>query len=265
MKNIQRTTFSALITLILSTPLFANEKGIADTSLFKPDFTFGNISLNYLDWTQDTQNRSPQRDFSYLELEGGAGWSWGEFYMLADLENPTRSYDDTTDSRHYVFKPVLDIRLLKTNFHIHIQDYNFYSENFYVSNAIAGLSYKIESGSDFWAIPFIGIHHQQSTYYTGFNGFMAGFSHSYSMHKQNNKFSIAGWHEFEFGRNKKDYQLEDGTPIGDGDSYGVQGALSFWWHPRTEVTTGVQYRYAHNKLGFNGYQDGFIYSVKYNF
>ncbi|MGL6147147.1 MAG: outer membrane protein OmpK, partial [Plesiomonas sp.] len=30
-------------------------------------------------------------------------------------------------------------------------------------------------------------------------------------------------------------------------------------------TTGIQYRYADKKLGSAAYQDGLIYSVKYNF
>lgn len=45
---------------------------------------FADIGLHYLDWTSDTtrktSNKSHKDDFGYLEIEGGANFSWGELY-----------------------------------------------------------------------------------------------------------------------------------------------------------------------------------------
>ncbi|MDI8307955.1 hypothetical protein MJL08_13500, partial [Salmonella enterica subsp. enterica serovar Montevideo] len=39
---------------------------------------------HYLDWTSDTTEKTSKKshkdDFGYLELEGGANFSWGEMY-----------------------------------------------------------------------------------------------------------------------------------------------------------------------------------------
>ncbi|GAL06786.1 putative exported protein precursor [Photobacterium aphoticum] len=41
-------------------------------------YGFGNVSVNYLDWSKGTEQRSGgfKDDFVYLELEGGAGFTW---------------------------------------------------------------------------------------------------------------------------------------------------------------------------------------------
>lgn len=52
---------------------------------------------------------------------------------------------------------------------------------------------------------------------------------------------------------------------GNGGRNGINGAIAFWWHATDSITTGVQYRYAHNKLGEDFLQDGVVYSLKYNF
>ena len=235
-------------TLLLSTVVSAD--GI------KPNFTYSNISLNYLDWSLATENRSVQRDFSYLEFEGGAGWDWGDFYIFFDVENPTKSYSATpADNMRFAFKPVLDIKLVD-NIYLHIQDYNLHSDTFYVHNLNIGLSYKINTDFGLWLQPFIGPHYQESTYYSGYNGYMAGWVFNYKFKLAEASFSIAQWHEFKFARDSDD---------GYDDHLGTQGALSFWWHPVDEITTGFQYRYAHYELGSLEYQDGIIYSLKYNF
>ncbi len=244
------------------TTLTANE---TKQNYFKPNFSYSNISINYLDWTTATQERSGKKSFTYVELEGGAGWDWGEVYMFIDLENPTKHYsDDYPDNKRYALKPVVDVKLFGTNFNIHFQDYMFYSEDFYVNNLVLGISYKLTTDFGFWIQPFIGPHYQKSTYYSGFNGYIAGWVFGYDFKLLSQKFSFSQWHEEEFNRNKEDYE-EEGEPIGDGLSHGTQGAFCIWWHPISEITTGVQYRYANHKLGFNGYQASFIYSLKYNF
>ena len=61
------------------------------------DYTFSNVSANWLDWssnTQDRTNKGPfggKADFAYLEAEGGMGGNWGDVYGFLDIENPDQN------------------------------------------------------------------------------------------------------------------------------------------------------------------------------
>ncbi len=48
-------------------------------------------------------------------------------------------------------------------------------------------------------------------------------------------------------------------------SEGLNGAVALWWNATSHITTGIQYRYADDKLGEDFYQDAIIYSIKFNF
>ncbi|MBA3025040.1 MAG: hypothetical protein FP820_01380 [Sulfurimonas sp.] len=243
------------LVFILSSILHA-QSASAEKSFLTPNYSFKNISMNYLDWSQHTEEKTSKRDFSYLEFEGGAGWNWGEFYIYFDIENPLGKYEESTASaQRLAFKPVLDVNLYE-NLALHIHDFNFHSTDYYVHNLITGLSYKIQTDFGLWVRPFVGSHYQESSYYSGYNGVMTGWTFLYAFNVMEQKFSLAQWHEMTFGRNEKD---------GYDNKNGIQGALSFWWHPNAVITTGLQYRYAENELGSQEYQDGFIYSLKYNF
>jgi len=130
------------------------------------------------------------------------------------------------------------------------------SKEFFVNNAVFGLSYKINTDFGLWLRPFIGPNYQESTYFSGFNGYMAGWTFVYNIKIKEQKFSVSQWHEFTFERDEDD---------GYKDDLGTQGALAFWWYPIDEITTGVQYRYADSNLGEQSYQEALIYSLKYNF
>ena len=43
---------------------------------------------------------------------------------------------------------------------------------------------------------------------------------------------------------------------------GLNGAVALWWNATSHITTGIQYRYADDKLGEDFYQDAIIYSIK---
>jgi hypothetical protein len=246
--------------LLLFLPLQAEDE---ITSSFTPNYTFIDTSVNYLNWNSSTEKKSAQKDFVYLELEGGAGWDWGEFYAFLDIENPTHSYYDTpADDLRISIKPIVDI-YLANHFSLHIQDYYLNSDSFYVSNLVLGFSYKYTSDYGLWFTPFLGSHYQSSTYYSGFNGYIGGWVFNYDFTFSEQNFTLFNWNEIEFLRDKEGYELEDGTAIGDGKSYGFNGALSLWWHYNQKLTTGLQYRYAKYKLGSDEYQSGVIYSLKY--
>ncbi len=251
------------LSVMAEDPVVMEEK-----SFFTPNFTYWDTSVNYLDWSAGTEQRAAGKtnfsDFVYLELEGGAGWDWGEFYFFADVENPGKSWDNTpTDDRRFVLKPILDVKLGDSSFYFHLQDYFLKSKTFFVNNLVPGIAYKY-SIDNFWIRPFIGPHFQESTFYDGFNGYMAGWTFVYNFKIGEQKFMLSNWHEFEFDRDEEHY-LYDGNPVGDGRSHGVNGALAVWWTPIDELTAGVQYRYSNYKLGLDAYATAVIYSLKYNF
>jgi len=90
---------------------------------------------------------------------------------------------------------------------------------------------------------------------------MAGWVFNYDFQLASLKFSLSNWNEIEFDRDD-DY---GGSGSADGRSWGLNGALALWWHATDHITTGIQYRYADHKLGYAGYQNGIIYTLKYNF
>ena len=244
-----------ILFLFTTSFLYAEDK----KSLMSPNYHFIDLSVNYLDWTQKTEDKTNQKDFVYLELEGGAGWDWGEFYGFSDLENPTHSYYDTLASDlRLTLKPILDI-YVNSGFNIHIQNFYLNSESFYVNNLVAGVSYKYTNSSGFWMTPFIGAHYQNSTYYSGFNGYMLGWVFNYDFSLFEEDFFLFNWNEIEFARAKKSYLDSDGK------GYGLNGALSVWWKLNSSLTAGLQYRYAKYKLGADAYQSAPIYSLKYYF
>jgi len=246
MTNITKTL---LLLTFLSTQIFANEN-----SMFTPNYSFKNVSINYLDWSQETEKNTFQEDFAYVEFEAGAGFDWGDFYMFFDIENPTKSYTQTpAQNMRFAFKPVLDINIANSNWSYHVQDYSLTSDTFFIHNFVNAVAYKYTT-DNFWIRPFLGVHYQESTYYSGFNGYMLGWTFLYNFTLKGEKFSLAQWHESTFQRDKSDYS-EDG----------YQGALSAWYKATQNITLGMQYRYSYQDLGYSGYTTGLIYSMKYNF
>ena len=227
-------------------------------------YSFTNVSINYLDWTAKTQTQTAQKDFEYVGAEGGIGWDWGDFYGFINIENPTKSYHDDSNSLRYVAFGDFDINI-KNDFKIHLQNFHSHSNSFYVNDFVVGLSYKYENDSGFWIKPFIGSHFTNDTYYSGFNGYMSGwvFNYNFNIHKE--KFSLSQWNEIEFQRNKSFYTDGSGISTGDGKSYGLNGAVSLWWNTNKSFSNGLQYRYANHKLGNIEYQSAYIYSIKYIF
>ncbi|OAT25738.1 outer membrane protein OmpK [Proteus myxofaciens] len=228
---------------------------------------FANTSINYLDWTSHTThksgNSSHKDDFAYLELEGGANFSWGEFYGFFDLENPfNRRKTEPGHNQRYTLKTTTRIYLAESGFNLYGHVYGTwslpskeYGGNFHEVNTLYGIGYNTFF-QNLWFKPFVALHYVDQTFYSGNNGYVVGWVAGYDFNVKNQKFSITNWHEMEFDRDKN---------YGNGGRNGINGAIAFWWHATDSITTGVQYRYAHNKLGEDFLQDGVVYSLKYNF
>jgi hypothetical protein len=249
-----------LIFLTFSLPLLAEK-----SSSFTPNYHYENININYLDWSQETQSLESKDDFAYFGIEGGASWDEGDFYGFFNLENPLNSYSEEapSDLRYSAFADI-DINI-KNGFKLHLQNYHLHSQSFYVNDFVVGASYKYKSDFGLWVKPFLGLHFTNSTYFDGFNGMMTGwlFSYSFTLFEQN--FNLFQWNEIEFARDTKFYKNEDGSLTGDSAKWGLNGALSAWWLINNTFSTGIQYRYADNKLGSADYQSAFVYTARYHF
>ena len=228
-------------------------------------YSYSNVELSYLDWTKNTQAKSSQRDFAYLSLESGARWDWGEFYGIANIENPHKSYSSRAPHNQR-YNALADFDLeIKSGFRFHLQDFNIESQAYKLNELVVGLAYKFENSKGDFFRPYIGFNRVDDTYFKDFNGFKGGWTLMYNFSLLEQKLFLFNWNEIDFLRKKSYYQLNDGTLIGDGASYGLNGAASLWWLINKPFTAGLQYRYAKNKLGSSSYQSGMIYTLKYNF
>ena len=129
---------------------------------------------------------------------------------------------------------------------------------------VGGLGYAYANGGLF-ARAFLTAHYQRSTYYDGENGYMGGWFWRYDFEAWGEKWYAFQWHEVEFERAKEHYMLSEGTRIGDGASWGLNGDVALFFRATDALDLGMQYRYAYQKLGLSLYQNGMIYSMKYNF
>ncbi|MBM7036449.1 outer membrane protein OmpK [Vibrio ulleungensis] len=216
-------------------------------------YGWGDVSLNYLDWSNGTESRSGKQDFGYLELEGGAGFTWGELYGFADFENQDGDMAMSTKGSIAVKTGLEELR-------VYAQTYSTENQGFHARNTVAGLSYNL--GGDSWYFnPFVGGHYTNTVGFAGFNGGMVGWVAGYNFNLGSQAFSISNWHETEFARSS-DY-IGDGE--GETDDLSANGAIAAWWHATPQVAAGIQYRYAHNKLGQPNTDNAIIYTVKYNF
>ncbi|WP_299728770.1 outer membrane protein OmpK [uncultured Endozoicomonas sp.] len=224
-------------------------------------WSFANVSVNQLDWSKGTEQRNDgfKEDFVFLEVEGGAGFNWGEVYGFYDLENPfnDRENEDGKEKR-VATKGTMHYYLGDSNFTVYSQVYHTNSKAFVETNTVVGLGYRYANDSGLWIKPWVGAHYADiETGYNGSNGIMAGWVAGYGFSAAGQKMSVTNWTEIEMLR-ADEYKDSNGTT-------GVNGAVALWWHPITQVSAGVQYRYASNKLGLAGNNNAMIYTVKYNF
>lgn len=245
-------------------------------------YGFMNVSVNYLDWSEKTEDRTnpdiggfggPKEDFFYLELEGGAGFDWGDVYGFIDLENAEnvenkgQFSEDAGDTGGFrvAAKGSIAVNMGSSNWNYygHVYSFTEASGGFYDQNIVLGVSYDLFTDSGFWIKPFLGVHVENQTFNgSGMNGFMAGYVMGYDFTISEEKFSLVQWHETEFGR--EDQFRGNGT-VHTLSDVGHNGAVSVWWHASKAMSTGIQYRYADQKLGTAAYHDAVIFTAKYNF
>lgn len=105
-------------------------------------YGFGNVSINRLDWSNGTEGRSGKKDFTFLELEGGAGFDWGEIYGFFDLENPHKHNEEADgDGRRTAMKGTVRYYLGETGFNLYGHIYDVSSKGFDEQNRLVGVGF----------------------------------------------------------------------------------------------------------------------------
>ncbi|MFC5473613.1 outer membrane protein OmpK [Paraherbaspirillum soli] len=241
------------------------------------DWSFVDANINRLEWSSPTINRTnkgpfgQKRSFTYLELEGGRGGDWGDLYGFLDLENPLKKENNTDDNRmdrRTAAKAVARFKLtdlggLPVMLYSHV--YDFRDNGFYDQNRVLGLGTNLTFGK-LWIHPFLGVHQElKAGVGAQFNGGMGGYTLGYNFDAFGQSFTLSQWHETEFGRKSQYLQMAEAGNVVTAGKTAQNGAVSLWWNVNKQVTTGVSYRYAHNKLGVSGYENAMIYTLKYNF
>ena len=223
-------------------------------------YGFGNVSINRLDWTNKTEKNTAHEDFTYLEVEGGAGFTWGEVYGFIDLENPHKSNERRSPS--VAMKGNTRINLGNTGFNLFAQIYDLSANGFNEQNRFIGFGYNF-TGDNYFFKPVLAMHTMliKQAYFSGNNGYMLGWVAGYNFSAMGEDFMLTNWHEYEFGRNSNYLRNAKGKT----EKSGHNGGAALWWNATDSITAGLQYRYADNKLGNASYQDGVIYTLKYNF
>ncbi|BEV71808.1 MULTISPECIES: outer membrane protein OmpK [unclassified Paludibacterium] len=248
------------------------------------DYTFGDVSINQLNWSESTLDKTQaapfgaKRNFQYLEVEGGAGRSWGDVYGFFDLENWNR-HDPQMKSgdQRYTFKVIgrfnlTEVAGLPIKLYTHVYDTRDSDTDpasrggnqFFDQNRVLGLSTDLNFGK-LWVHPFFGRHQElKAGVGAHMNGYMAGYVAGYDFDLFGQSFALTQWHETEFARS--DYFTTLAQPGSTPSKRtGQNGAVSLWWNATKHLTAGLQYRYAVNKLGTAGNEYAWIYTAKYNF
>ncbi|WP_372869841.1 outer membrane protein OmpK [Shewanella sp.] len=272
---------------VAAATLAALSAGTAQAEQF---YGFSNVSVNYLDWSEGTEDRTRdiqngfgvKSDFVYIEVEGGAGYTWGDVYGFVDFENPGKmnfkgSQEDGSEAFRIAAKGSVAVNMGSTNWNYYGHIYSLSdSSGFYEQNVVLGVSYDLNTDFGLWVKPFLGAHFaHNSAIGAGFNGGMGGWVLGYNFDAFGQKFMVTNWNEIEFAR-VDEYRGfcttatctgpgDEGFQNTNGDSVGLNGAVSLWWNVTDAFTLGLQYRYADQKLGTAAYQDAAIFSAKYNF
>ncbi|WOT06017.1 outer membrane protein OmpK [Shewanella youngdeokensis] len=267
------------------TALAATVSGQAAAQQF---YSYTNVSVNYLDWSDGTSDRSNWEDYAYLQLEAGAGYDWGDLYGFMDIENPGKgewmyeSDDDKAEAFRVALKGTVAVNIGESHFNYYASIYSRsdssfsypVSTSYYEQNLVLGVSYDYHTDFGLWVKPYVGAHYiHNSMFGAGFNGGMAGWVLGYNFQLGGQKFMITNWNDIEFARadEARGYTaFNEETHLPEyhktnGDSSGINGSVAFWWNATPDLTVGVQYRYANQMLGNATYQNGTVFSAKYNF
>jgi len=217
-------------------------------------YGFGNINFNHLNWTEGTERKSTKRDFQYLEVEGFGEYTWGDLYGFFDYENVGKKGNEVRTAMKGAVNHFVGLGRLTVYGHV----YNFAADGFFEQNRVLGLGYMF-GGEGWWFKPWLGFHDVSQSFYSGPNGYMAGWTVGYIFKIQKQQIMLADWHEFEFDRDER-YARGQG-----GSREAHNGAVSVWWNTPWKVSAGVQGRYATSKLGTPGSLGAVIYTIKHFF
>ena len=126
---------------------------LSQTTHAKMNYGFKSLSVNYLNWTERTESVSDwntlhlgqKADFIYIEIEGGAGFDWGDIYGFIDMENPGKPVTSAPHHNRMATKGSLAYNLGETNLNLYAHIYTLNEKGFSDQNRVFGVSYDLNS------------------------------------------------------------------------------------------------------------------------
>ncbi|MGL5564138.1 MAG: outer membrane protein OmpK, partial [Plesiomonas sp.] len=200
----------------------------ASTTATAADYSFANMSINKVDWSDGTNSRAGHlKDFDFLEIEAGAGNQYGDVYGFIDFEN-FASYSKVEDMQ-VSMKGVTTLNTAVPNMAVYHQTFAYMSKDLKSTDTVIGASYQLRYDA-LSVRPFLGV--QLSTHnasfnedsFNGMNGMMLGWTAMYDFTAFGEKFQVTNWNEVTFARDSEYLRI-----TGEADKVGLNGAVAAWW------------------------------------
>lgn len=235
----------------------------------RPSVAMLAVEVGIMDWSSSAEDYFGQgkSENEFITIKGATGNAFGDIYAHVKLEDFTHS--NMLGSEINI---VGQINIADSDFNWYGQVFNKQKPVWSETNTLLGLSFD-KSWSNAWHTQVaVAAHIVTSDYHqfskpdgtqfetNGFNGGYVWLSTNRSFNAFNQDFTFGWWQEHFFGRGE-DYLAVSG----DTEDFGFNGQLTLRWHVTDNTSGALQYRYAENNLGKEGFHDAIFYSMQYNF
>ncbi|WP_237524139.1 hypothetical protein [Shewanella sp. KX20019] len=227
------------------------------------------IETGIMDWSDSTEAYfgEGKSENEFVTIKGATGSAFGDVYAHIKLEDFTDS--DMIGSEINIIGQI----------NIGDSDFNWYGQVFSKqkpvwseTNSLLGFSHDKTWDNGWYTQVAVAGHIVTSDYNhfskpdgdkfdaNGFNGGYAYLALNKSFSALSQDFTFGWWQEHYFGRGD-DYLVVSG----DVEDHGFNGQATLRWHVAGGLSAAIQYRYAQNNLGKEGWQNAIFYSMQYNF
>lgn len=227
------------------------------------------VEAGVMDWGSQAENTfgEGKSENEFITIKGATGSAFGDVYAHVKLEDYTDS--DMIGSE---INLIGQINIADGDFNWYGQVFNKQKPVWSETNTLLGFSHDKTWDNGWYTQVALAGHIVTSDYKhfkkangEGFdaNGFNGGYVYlmaNKSVNVADQDFTIGWWQEHFFGRGDE-YLIVSG----DTEDFGFNGQVTLRWHATQQLSAAIQYRYAENNLGKEGFHDGIFYSMQYNF
>ncbi len=222
------------------------------------------IEAGLMDWGSraETHFGEGKSENEFITIKGATGSAFGDVYAHVKLEDFT-----DTDLLGSEINLVGQINMGDSDWNWYGQVFNKQKPVWSETNTTLGISHDKTWDSGWYTQVALAGHIVTSDYAhfgfdaNGFNGGYVWLMTSKTFDIKGHALTLGWWQEHFFARDDQ-YLIVSG----DIEDHGFNGQLTLRYHiANTGLSAALQYRYAQNNLGKEGYHDGVFYSLQYNF